>query len=98
MRRVAKTIVAAAFVAGLAWGGTDVATGHMGGGGYAGPGVVVTVPPLDPASDDHAEGSPIGSYCATPKRNCLLHNTGYAGTPCSCRDHGRRSHGHIVAQ
>lgn len=72
----------------------------MGGAvtGLPGPGVAVTVPPLDPAN-----GSPIGSppgrpYCATPTRNCLLHTAGYVGGRCSCHVHGGREHGHIMAQ
>ncbi len=99
MRHMAKTITAAAFVVGLAWSGTDVAmAAGMGGGGYGGPGVAVTVLPLDPAGGEHSGSAPTASYCATPVRNCMLHNTGYVGGPCSCRDHGGRSHGHIVAQ
>jgi hypothetical protein len=91
MRDVTRTIAAAAVAAGLAWSGTALA---MGGGGYGGPAVAVTVPPLGPAF----ESFPVGPYCATPTRNCMLHSTGYVGGPCSCHVRGGRAHGHIAAQ
>jgi hypothetical protein len=95
-RHLARTVAISAVVAGLATSGPAAAMGVV--TGVPGPGVAVTVPPLDPAVGNHVGSPANGAYCATAARNCMLHNAGYVGGPCSCRIHGGRARGHITTQ
>jgi hypothetical protein len=36
-----------------------------------------------------------GNYCATSVKTCLLHESGWLGTGCSCRVHGGRAQGFV---
>ena len=93
MRSLAKPIVAAALAAALIGSTSGMAfAGGFGGAAVPFPGVAVTVPPLEPATP------PVGSYCATPARTCLLRQAGYVGAQCSCRVRHGHAVGSIVAQ
>ena len=42
-----------------------------------------------------AVGAGSGNYCATPVRTCLLYESGWLGTGCSCRVYGGYARGFV---